>query len=117
MFATKLTGFVRVVLLSLLASAVTPTAFAQDVKVPQSAAEHESKAQSYRQQATQFRASATEQKKMSAEYAKQHPATKAHFTAVKEDEAKLATPELVRYGVENAIEEEFIFPESVRSAN
>lgn len=46
-----------------------------------------------------------------------HPATKAHFTAVEEDEAKLATAELVRYGVENAIEEEFIFPESVRSAN
>lgn len=46
-----------------------------------------------------------------------HPATKAHFTAVEEDEAKLATAELVRYGVENAIEEEFIFPESVRSAD
>lgn len=46
-----------------------------------------------------------------------HPATKAHFAAVEEDEAKLATAELVRYGVENAIEEEFIFPESVRSAN
>ena len=47
-----------------------------------------------------------------------HPATKAHFAAVEEDEAKLATAELVRYGVENAIEEEFIFPEScVRSAD
>jgi thiamine biosynthesis protein ThiI len=41
-----------------------------------------------------------------------HPATKARFTAVEEDEAKLAIPELVRYGVDNAIEEEFIFPES-----
>jgi len=47
-----------------------------------------------------------------------HPATKAHFAAVEEDEAKLATAELVRYGVENAIEEEFSFPESyVRSAH
>ena len=47
-----------------------------------------------------------------------HPATKAHFAAVEEDEAKLATAELVRYGVENAIEEEFIFPGScVRSAD
>lgn len=46
-----------------------------------------------------------------------HPATKAHFAAVEEDEAKLDTAELVRYGVENAIEEEFIFPESVRSAD
>lgn len=47
-----------------------------------------------------------------------HPATKAHFAAVEEDEAKLATAELVRYGVANAIEEEFIFPESrVRSAD
>jgi len=41
-----------------------------------------------------------------------HPATKARFTAVEEDEAKLAIPELVRYGIDNAIEEEFIFPES-----
>lgn len=46
-----------------------------------------------------------------------HPATKAHFAAVEEDEAKLDTAELVRHGVENAIEEEFIFPESVRSAD
>lgn len=41
-----------------------------------------------------------------------HPATKARFTAVEEDEAKLAIPELVHYGIDNAIEEEFIFPQS-----
>src|SRR5689334_16124999 len=41
-----------------------------------------------------------------------HPATKAHFAAVEEDEAKLATAELVRYGVEKAVAEEFDFPEN-----
>jgi thiamine biosynthesis protein ThiI len=41
-----------------------------------------------------------------------HPATKARFAAVEADETKLAITDLVRYGVENAIEEEFDFPES-----
>jgi len=41
-----------------------------------------------------------------------HPATKARFADVEQDETKFALAELVRYGVENAIEEEFNFPES-----
>jgi thiamine biosynthesis protein ThiI len=39
-----------------------------------------------------------------------HPATKSHFSDVEADEAKLDVKELLRYGVENAVEEEFTFP-------
>ena len=39
-----------------------------------------------------------------------HPATKARFADVEDDELKFAVDELVRYGLENATEEEFSFP-------
>jgi tRNA uracil 4-sulfurtransferase len=39
-----------------------------------------------------------------------HPATKARFADVEADESKFDVNELVRYGVENAIEEEFTSP-------
>jgi thiamine biosynthesis protein ThiI len=39
-----------------------------------------------------------------------HPATKARFADVKHDEARFDVNELVRYGVDNATEEEFNFP-------
>ena len=39
-----------------------------------------------------------------------HPATKARFSDVEADEAKLDVNELLRYGVVNSIEEEFTFP-------
>ena len=39
-----------------------------------------------------------------------HPATKARFIDVEEDETKLDVKDLLRYGVENAIEEDFRFP-------
>jgi thiamine biosynthesis protein ThiI len=39
-----------------------------------------------------------------------HPATKARFGDVEADEAKLDIKELLRYGVDNATEEEFTFP-------
>ncbi|MGH7794476.1 MAG: tRNA uracil 4-sulfurtransferase ThiI [Candidatus Binatia bacterium] len=39
-----------------------------------------------------------------------HPATKARFRDVEADELKLDVKELLRYGVENAINEEFTFP-------
>ena len=39
-----------------------------------------------------------------------HPATKARFDEVEADESKLDVNELVRYGLENAISEEFVFP-------
>jgi len=39
-----------------------------------------------------------------------HPATKARLREVEADEAKLNITELLRYGIDNATEEEFIFP-------
>ena len=39
-----------------------------------------------------------------------HPATKARFIDVEEDETKLAVKDLLRYGMENTIEEDFRFP-------
>jgi thiamine biosynthesis protein ThiI len=39
-----------------------------------------------------------------------HPATKARFRDVEEDETKLDVRELLRYGLENASEENFSFP-------
>src|SRR5882724_9932452 len=39
-----------------------------------------------------------------------HPATKARFADVEHDEARFDVNELIRHGVENAKEEEFIFP-------
>jgi tRNA uracil 4-sulfurtransferase len=39
-----------------------------------------------------------------------HPATKARFTDVEQDERKFDVNELVLYGVDNATEEEFTFP-------
>ncbi len=39
-----------------------------------------------------------------------HPATKARFDDVQQDESRFDVSELVRYGVENAVEEEFHFP-------
>jgi tRNA uracil 4-sulfurtransferase len=39
-----------------------------------------------------------------------HPATKARFSDVERDETRFDVKELVRYGIENALEEEFTFP-------
>jgi tRNA uracil 4-sulfurtransferase len=39
-----------------------------------------------------------------------HPATKARFAEVEADETKFDVKELLRYGVENAAEEDFAFP-------
>ena len=39
-----------------------------------------------------------------------HPATKAHLADVEKDEASFDVKDLVRFGVENAAEEEFSFP-------
>jgi thiamine biosynthesis protein ThiI len=39
-----------------------------------------------------------------------HPATKARFSEVEQDEARFDVKEMLRYGVENAVEEEFSFP-------
>jgi len=39
-----------------------------------------------------------------------HPATKARFADVEADEARFDVKELLRYGIDNALEEEFRFP-------
>jgi len=39
-----------------------------------------------------------------------HPATKARFADVEQDETKFDVQELLRYGIDNAAEEEFTFP-------
>jgi thiamine biosynthesis protein ThiI len=39
-----------------------------------------------------------------------HPATKARFSDVERDETRFDVKDLVRYGIENALEEEFTFP-------
>lgn len=39
-----------------------------------------------------------------------HPATKARFADVEQDEAKFDVQELLRYGIDNAAEEDFTFP-------
>jgi thiamine biosynthesis protein ThiI len=39
-----------------------------------------------------------------------HPATKARFADVEQDELKFAVKELTGYGLDNAAEEEFSFP-------
>jgi tRNA uracil 4-sulfurtransferase len=39
-----------------------------------------------------------------------HPATKARFADVEQDETKFDVQELLHYGIDNAIEEEFTFP-------
>ena len=39
-----------------------------------------------------------------------HPATKARFSEVEQDELKFAVKELIGYGLDNATEEEFSFP-------
>lgn len=57
--------------------AYTTAASAEDVKIPQTAAEHEARAKTYQQQAEDYRKLAAEHKRMAAEYAKAHPPTKA----------------------------------------
>ncbi len=40
-----------------------------------------------------------------------HPATRARFADVAEDEARFDVEELLRYGIDNALQEEFTFPD------
>ena len=77
------------------------TSFAEDVKVPQTAADHEALAKQYKEEAAQYRKVATEHEMMAAAYGKAHPDTKAgknpwnakmqkHCEALKKDAEKLA---------------------------
>lgn len=51
----------------------TASATAQEVKIPQTVAEHEAKAKVYKEQAEQYRKLAAEHKQMAAEYARKNP--------------------------------------------
>jgi len=99
--ATKL----RTILASIMfaAFAFTATAsFADDMKVPQTTAEHEALAKQYKDQALQFKKVADEHRAMAAAYAKSHPDSKGgvkntwnekmqkHCDALAKDADKLA---------------------------
>lgn len=75
MFAARLRLVVASVVFAAVACVAAPS-LADEVKIPQTAAEHEARAKSYREQATQYRALATEHKQMAAEYAREHPPAK-----------------------------------------
>jgi nitrate reductase cytochrome c-type subunit len=81
---------------------VTPS-FADEAKVPQTAAEHEAKAKAYKDQAAQYRKLAEEHKQMAKEYAEKRPELKGvgknpavekmskHCLTLAKDYEKLAT--------------------------
>jgi hypothetical protein len=96
----------RTMLASVAFAAVALTAvpsFAEDIKVPQTAVEHEARAKTYKEQAVQYRKSAEEHKQMAAAYAAKRPDIKGvgknpaaekmskHCLALAKDFEKLAT--------------------------
>jgi hypothetical protein len=102
MLAVRLNQISASIVFAAVASLVTPS-FAEDVKLPATAAEHEARAKTYKEQAAQYRKSAAEHKQMAAEYAKQHPDQKGgvknpwnekmskHCLMLEKDFEKLAT--------------------------
>ena len=72
MFVSRIRMLLAALAFTTVASSVVPT-FAEDAKVPQTAAEHEAKAKAYREQAAQYKKSADEHKQMAAEYAAKRP--------------------------------------------
>ncbi len=72
MFAPKIRSSLAVATVLALALPAL-TAFAEDMKVPQTAAEHQATAQTYKDQAASYKKSAEEHRQMAAEYAKLHP--------------------------------------------
>ena len=76
MFLVNVRKILGVVVFSVAAVALTQAALAQDVKIPQTAAEHEARAKAYREQTAHYRSAAAEHKQMAVEYSKQHPPQK-----------------------------------------
>lgn len=73
-------SLIRTIVASLMFAAVavpTSAALADDVKLPETASDHEGLAKSYKDQAEQHRKTADEHKKMAEAYAKSHPDMKA----------------------------------------
>ena len=83
-------------------TASTAVALAEDVKLPQTPAEHEAMAKQYKDQAAQYKKVAEEHRAMAATYAKAHPDSKGgvknpwnaqmkkHCEALSKDADKLA---------------------------
>ena len=97
---------IRTILASLVLAAFAFTAnaaFADEMKVPTTAAEHEALAKQYKEQAAQYKKVAADHKAMAEAYAKAHPDTKGgaknpfnekmqkHCKALAADAEKLAT--------------------------
>lgn len=82
MFTKKMRPVLASILFTTIALVAAPS-FAQEakmapaagpqIKLPQTAAEHEARAKTYRDQAVEYRKSAAEHKQMAADYVKQHP--------------------------------------------
>jgi nitrate reductase cytochrome c-type subunit len=102
MFASRIHTLVASIALVAFALTAIP-AFAEEVKVPQTAAEHEARAKAYKEQAAQYRKSAEEHKQMAAAYAAKRPDIKGvgknpaaakmskHCLTLAKDFEKLAT--------------------------
>jgi len=71
MFGVRMPVTLTSVVLAAVVCAAIPT-FAEDVKIPQTVAEHEALSKSYKEQAVQYRKSETEHKQM-AVHTKEHP--------------------------------------------
>lgn len=103
MFTSKSRMFVSSVAFIVVALAATPLLADEGAGIPQTAAEHEARAQSYKSQAAQYRQAAEQHKEMAKEYAKSHPDPKGggknpwnqkmqkHCTTLAKDFEKLAT--------------------------
>jgi hypothetical protein len=72
MLTVRLNQVAASIVFAAVASFVAPS-FAEEAKLPATAAEHEARAKAYKEQAALYRKSAEEHKQMAAEYAKQHP--------------------------------------------
>jgi nitrate reductase cytochrome c-type subunit len=102
MFSSMIRMLLASVAFAAVALTVVPS-FAQEAKIPQTAAEHEARAKSYKEQAAQYRKSAEEHKQMAAAYAAKRPDIKGvgknpavekmskHCLTLAKDFEKLAT--------------------------
>ncbi|HEX7476181.1 MAG TPA: hypothetical protein VF331_00095 [Polyangiales bacterium] len=72
MFSTIRSTLTAPAFIAIALSTCVP-AYAQEAQVPQTASQHEARAQSYKSEAAGYRKSAEEHKRMAAAYAKLHP--------------------------------------------
>lgn len=103
MFASKVRICISSLAFIAIALAVTPLLADEGGGVPQTVAEHEARAQSYKSQAAQYRQAAEQHKQMAKDYAEKHPDPKGggknpwnakmqkHCMTLAKDFEKLAT--------------------------